>query len=238
MSNSINHCLVLDCSDQQLSVALYVNGRTIGHSIEHPRQHSLQLLPTIAELHLQHDVSINQLQVVGVGAGPGSFTGLRVAISCAQALSYCTQCKIVALSSLHALAITAAQSIPSDYILTCIDARMGELYWGLYQFDKTSKRVINITSDSICAVDGAAIMQSLTRARGDIIAVGSGVTHLVLPENVRYIPHCSIDATLLIPEILAKHQMGLTIPLKELEPVYLRGSSAWKKLDQQNKSYQ
>jgi len=86
----------------------------------------------IEDLLAEAGVSRRQIDVIAVGRGPGAFTGVRLAISVAQGLALGLDVPVVPVSSLAALA-QEATSEPGSPILSVIDARMGEVYAGVFR---------------------------------------------------------------------------------------------------------
>jgi tRNA threonylcarbamoyladenosine biosynthesis protein TsaB len=77
----------------------------------------------------------HDIDMIAVGTGPGSFTGLRVGVATAQGLAYALDTPLTGVCSLDALALGA--TMPASYIASCLDARKGEVYVGLYATDVT-----------------------------------------------------------------------------------------------------
>jgi len=97
-----------------------------------PRRHAELILPMIEDLLSEAGVSRRQIDGIAVGRGPGAFTGVRLAISVAQGLALGLDVPVVSVSSLAALAQeTTGQS--GSPILSVIDARMGEVYAGVFR---------------------------------------------------------------------------------------------------------
>ena len=92
--------------------------------------HSQRVLAMADSLLRETGVAVKQLDAVAVGQGPGSFTGLRIGVGVAQGIAYAVSCPMVGVSSLAALAL---KSTVDGVVLAGIDARMQEIYWGLYQ---------------------------------------------------------------------------------------------------------
>ncbi len=122
-------------------MALLHNGQLLDDHRIVPRQHNQLVLQMIDSLLQRAQVSRAALEGVVFGAGPGSFTGLRIAAGVAQGIAYGLNLPVLPLSSLAALAVSARMSGPSaalnkaasGMILTTVRARPGELYRGLYQ---------------------------------------------------------------------------------------------------------
>ena len=87
-------------------------------------------------------VSLGDVDVFAFGAGPGSFTGLRIACGIAQGLAYGKRKRVVAVGNLRALAANAfAASTSGDLLLAAIDARMNEAYCAIYRRDRQVSEV-------------------------------------------------------------------------------------------------
>jgi len=121
--------LALDTSTEFLSLALSLDGRVFSRDIHAGQSHSTQILPTLRELLDEANVNLKDLDGIAFGAGPGSFTGLRIACGVAQGLAFGSQLPVVEVSTLEAL----AQQSGEQKVITCLDARMGEVYYAAYE---------------------------------------------------------------------------------------------------------
>lgn len=127
--------LALDTSSAQCSVALLDGDRLLQRGVATAREHARLLLPLVDEVLAQGGVGLNQLDGIAFGCGPGSFTGLRIAAAVTQGLAAGAQLPVLPVSSLRALAEQAragGEPVEGGWLLACMDARMGELYWGLF----------------------------------------------------------------------------------------------------------
>jgi tRNA threonylcarbamoyladenosine biosynthesis protein TsaB len=125
--------LAIDTSSTAASVALLINDELqFIHRIV-PMQQAQLILPMIDELLQQAELDLKQLDALAFGCGPGSFTGLRIAASVIQGLGFATQLPIISISSLAALAQATYDELGWKNLLVGIDARMQEVYWGVYQ---------------------------------------------------------------------------------------------------------
>ncbi len=97
-------------------------------------QHSHRILPMIGALLGDAGLHLADLDALAFGRGPGSFTGLRIGASVAQGLGFAADLPVVPVSSLAALAQGEAQ----DRVLAAMDARMNQVYWGVYVRDARS----------------------------------------------------------------------------------------------------
>src|SRR4030067_509649 len=80
--------LVIDTSTEYCSAALWLDGRIPARRVLAGQRHSSLLLPMVDELLRESDISLRQLDGIGYGAGPGSFTGLRIACAVTQGLAF------------------------------------------------------------------------------------------------------------------------------------------------------
>nr|VFJ96912.1 MAG: tRNA threonylcarbamoyl adenosine modification protein YeaZ [Candidatus Kentron sp. H]VFJ97120.1 MAG: tRNA threonylcarbamoyl adenosine modification protein YeaZ [Candidatus Kentron sp. H]VFK02851.1 MAG: tRNA threonylcarbamoyl adenosine modification protein YeaZ [Candidatus Kentron sp. H] len=125
--------LAIDTATDACSVALHLDGEYWGRHELAPRQHAEILLPRIRELLSEAGLSLNHLDALAFGRGPGAFTGVRIATSVAQGLAFGADLPVVPISSLHALAQGAWRERGERNLLAALDARMGEVYWGAYR---------------------------------------------------------------------------------------------------------
>ncbi len=136
--------LAFDTSTDACSVALLNNGDVLSvHKIE-PQAHAKILLPEVQGLLSQAELAVNQLDGVVYGAGPGSFTGVRIAAATAQGVALGADVGVIGVSSLQAIAQGVNRSHKASSVIAVLDARMGEVYWGAYSLsqDKLMETVI------------------------------------------------------------------------------------------------
>ena len=98
-----------------------------------PQQQAKLILFEINNLLKTHHLELKDLDGLAFGCGPGSFTGVRIAATVVQSLSYATRVPIIRISSLAAMAQTAYEEKGWRRILVAVDARMGQVYWGAYE---------------------------------------------------------------------------------------------------------
>lgn len=121
--------LALETSTEYCSCA-YADGSEIHELFERAGQrHSTLLLPMAQRLLADAGTGIGQIDAIAFGAGPGSFTGLRIACSVAQGLAMARDLPVIPVVTLEAL----AEESPAERVIACLDARMGELYLGGYE---------------------------------------------------------------------------------------------------------
>ena len=129
--------LGIDTSNGACSVALWLDGECRQRYQVAPRGHGALLLPMVESLLAEAGMAATGLDALVLGRGPGSFTGLRIAAGVVQGLAFALDRPVVPVSSLAALAQGSldGEGKPAMRVLTAFDARMGEVYWGVWQRD-------------------------------------------------------------------------------------------------------
>ncbi len=125
--------LAVETSSSRCCAALRAAGELYCEDLEAERSHKEMLLPMIDRLCQQANVDVRQLQAIACGAGPGSFTGVRIGVAAVQALALVAQCPVLMVNSLDVLAITAQRSVPQETIaqtvLLCARRSRGQAYY-------------------------------------------------------------------------------------------------------------
>jgi tRNA threonylcarbamoyladenosine biosynthesis protein TsaB len=176
--------LALDTATEVCSVALLRNGEVRMRSENVGQRHSEKALPLVDALLRESGISLKDLDYVAFGAGPGSFTGLRIACGLAQGLAWGAGKLVIPVGNLMALAALAFEREPGcERVLCAIDARMREAYCAIYQ------RGTNLIEEAgprlARAEDLAGLAQEVDTIAGDALTVFpaelSGFTQRRLP---------------------------------------------------------
>lgn len=114
----------LETSTDWCSAALFLDGEVVSLEERAGHRHAERLLPMLDALCRQAGVAAVDLEAVAYGAGPGSFTGLRIACGVAQGIAFARGIPVLGVSTLAAL----AQETGERDVLACLDARMQEVY--------------------------------------------------------------------------------------------------------------
>ena len=122
--------LALDTATETVSVALLDGPRRFYQSDAQYNRHSEQILPFVDTVLKESGLTLKDIDAIAFGAGPGAFTGLRVACGVAQGLGWASEKPLVAVSNLEAAAIKRAFT---GRILVALDARMKECYVAAYE---------------------------------------------------------------------------------------------------------
>jgi tRNA threonylcarbamoyladenosine biosynthesis protein TsaB len=126
--------LAVDTATEASSVALLSGEELISRRAEGGLSHAQQILGMVEAVLAEAQVSLSVLDGIAASIGPGSFTGVRISVAVAQGLAFGAGLRIVPVSTLEALAFQAVRS-GAAHALACLDARMGEVYWGCFTAD-------------------------------------------------------------------------------------------------------
>jgi tRNA threonylcarbamoyladenosine biosynthesis protein TsaB len=226
--------LAIDTSTEACSVALWLDGQVRERHEVAPRRHTELVLPWADELLAEAGMAKSQLDAIAVGRGPGAFTGVRLAIALVQGMALALDRPVVPVSTLAALALPfAAKAREGDSILAAIDARMGELYLGMFRRDATL--LLSPKGPewmSMPASPGIPGEEPLHGA-GTGFSAGEGALVAALGGRLESfdataMPHASDIASL----AALAFERGETIAADLLEPAYLRDKVALTLLEQ------
>lgn len=213
--------LTFDTSTQQCSVALSYNDEIRDVSLDAPNQHAELILPLIETLLKEAGLSLAQIDVIGFGRGPGSFTGLRIAASLVQGLACVHDIPVAPISTLQTLAQAAYRNLGAEQAAVAMDARMQQIYWGTFVLN--SQKIM-----TLAGVETVIDPSTATLTTPGWAAIGSGwaayaETLRVLQPFLSQINASAVpQARTMIP--LAQHLKGqnLTISAETALPIYLR----------------
>lgn len=126
--------LAFDTSSQALSVAILEDEHLLAElTLTVKKNHSVSLMPSIDFLMQQVGLSPKDLDRIVVAQGPGSYTGLRVAVATAKTLAYSLKIDLVGVSSLKVLALSSHKE---GLVIPLIDARRRHVYAGFYENER------------------------------------------------------------------------------------------------------
>jgi tRNA threonylcarbamoyladenosine biosynthesis protein TsaB len=161
--------LAIETSTPVLGCALWSEGSPLASfTLRAGRRHAELLVPAIDNLLVTAGVDRSELRALAVDHGPGLFTGLRVGLAAAGAVSRARGLPCAAVSSLEVLA-HAARRRPG-LLASMVDARRAEVYWCLYESDGDAVRPL--TAPAVHAPEEVA--SYLSTVEGAVLAVGDG----------------------------------------------------------------
>ncbi|WP_243292905.1 tRNA (adenosine(37)-N6)-threonylcarbamoyltransferase complex dimerization subunit type 1 TsaB [Bacillus sp. FJAT-47783] len=133
--------LSIDTSNYPLGVALVNEQKVIGEFITNiKKNHSVRAMPAVEQLMKDCDIQVDQLTKIVVAEGPGSYTGVRIGVTIAKTIAWSKNIPLVGVSSLEALAANGQYF--NGYICPLFDARRGQVYTGLYEYEKEMKTIL------------------------------------------------------------------------------------------------
>ncbi|MFV0575635.1 MAG: tRNA (adenosine(37)-N6)-threonylcarbamoyltransferase complex dimerization subunit type 1 TsaB [Vibrio sp.] len=233
--------LALDTSTENCSVALMIGDQIITRSEVAPRDHTKKILPMVDEVLKEAGVTLQELDALAFGRGPGSFTGVRIGIGIAQGLAFGAELPMIGISTLAAMSQAAFRVHQAENVVAAIDARMGEVYWGQYQRQTNGEWQaveLNIGQESgepECVIPPQEVAANVVASDQTWTQVGTGWD--AYSEQLTNFPFALQNSDVLYPEaqdivVLAQHewQKGNTVEAEQASPTYLRDKVTWKKL--------
>ena len=118
-----------ETSTEWCSVALWLDGELSSIEERAGQGHSGRVLPMLDRLAAGAGIGLDALQAVAFGAGPGSFTGLRIACGVAQGIAFARGIPAIGISTLEAM----AEESGAARVVACLDARMREVYYSAHE---------------------------------------------------------------------------------------------------------
>lgn len=215
--------LAIDTATERCSVALRIDGQILVRSMDTARGHADNVLPMLDELLREADVTLRELDGIAYGRGPGAFTGVRIGVGVAQGLALGAQLSTVGISNLAAVAQQVAK--PAERVLVCMDARMGEVYWAVFQCDARSGLVVPIGAEHVGRPETVAPgVDNLNTLAGTGFGAHPQLAAAFqqLPVHGNLLPRAEEIALLAEAELIA----GAGKPAAEAQPVYLRDQVA------------
>ena len=147
--------LAIDTATEACSAALEHEGQVYSRFEIAPRQHARLILPMVESLLDEAGCRRDEIEWIAFGRGPGAFTGVRIAAGVAHGLAMGLGCGLFPVSSLAALAMDAHERGGAERVLACLDARMGEVYWGAFQIEQG--RPVPVIEERVCSPDAVSL---------------------------------------------------------------------------------
>ena len=213
--------LALETSTDLCSVALAHGGRIEECTRETPREHTRHVLGQVDQLLRAVGFTVADLDAVAFGRGPGTFTGVRLATAVAQGLAVARTLPLLPVSSLAALAWRCWRELAVSPVLAAMDARLEQVYWGMYAVDSGTLSVLHSETLSTPTQLRAAL-SSLPK---DWHGAGSGATLPGLqemPGASEWRTELRPDARAVLELALLDLQAGRTADFEQAQPLYLR----------------
>lgn len=225
--------LAVDTSATAASVAVAEENKLIGEfSINTALTHSQTLMPMMDELLKNTGLSVNDIDVVAVNAGPGSFTGVRIGVAAVKGIAFPKNMPCVSVSTLESMAYNMLGN--NCVVCSVMDARCSQVYNALFKVNGYT--VTRITDDRALSLTDLKL--ELQNIREKIVLVGDGAVlcskfldselenAMLAPFNNRIQTASSVAYA-----AFEKIKNGETLTADELMPVYLRLPQAQRELN-------
>ena len=214
--------LAFETATEACSVAVYVDGDVHARFEVAPRRHAELALPWADALLADAGIARAQLDAIAVGRGPGAFTGVRLAIAIAQGIALALDRPVLPVSTLAALAMRAS----GERRIAAIDARMGEVYLGLFEGDGDGLRAVGpetVVAPADAPLPGGSGWQGAgTGFAASEAALVARMGDRLQAADASALPHAADVAWL---GALA-YARGEAVAPEKVEPAYLRNNVA------------
>ena len=202
--------LAFDTSNQALSLAILEDEHLLAQTtLNIKKNHSITLMPAIDFLMNSLDMKPTDLDRIVAAQGPGSYTGLRIAVATAKTLAHTLKIELVGVSSLLALVPEQVEGL----VIPVMDARRNNVYAGFYQSGQAVRPEAHLPLVEVLEIAGAA--------NQPVTLVGETAT---FAEQIKAaIPQAAIQPTL--PDAAAVGRLGLDLPAQSIHdfvPSYLK----------------
>jgi tRNA threonylcarbamoyladenosine biosynthesis protein TsaB len=213
--------LLIETSSVNCSVALSVNHQLIS-CIEKQEQniHASSITIFIEQVLADANLTLQDLDAVAVGKGPGSYTGLRIGVSTAKALCYALNIPLIACNSLETLYEQAKINQPHHHLyIPLIDARRMEVYTCSYSESGNILEEIRAV-----IVDEHTFLDSLTKSK--ILFFGDGAAKIkqmyALHKNAEFLEELYPSAKFMQTQALSYFEQQRFEDVAYFEPYYLK----------------
>ena len=221
---SVARILAFDTTTEACSAALLTSCGVSSRYEVMPRGHFRHVLPMLDELLGRAGLRPHDLDAIAYCRGPGSFTGIRIAAGIAQGLAYGANRPVIPVSTLACLAQGSHREPGGGTVLAAIDARMDEVYWGVYRLGEQGIMVA-IAEETVVSPDAVSVPPQLGPWRG--VGTGWGVYgarlaarcgEQALGIDERRLP----DARDCLSIARVLYREGVLVDASQALPVYLR----------------
>jgi tRNA threonylcarbamoyl adenosine modification protein YeaZ len=220
--------LGIDTSSMATSVAVLEDNKLIcEYTMNTKKTHSQKLMPMIEDMLNISDININEIDVIAVCEGPGSFTGLRIGMATAKAIAHVNKLPIVGINSVEILA--GNMNLCDKNICSILDAQRTKVYMGQYKFE--NNELIEIKNVDVIEID--ELIEELSNSNEEWILVGEAVYKY--EEKLRAVDNIHIPAashnvskgSSLCSLAMNKYNKNIGVyDCYNINPIYIRKSQA------------
>lgn len=214
--------LALDTATEKGSLALMAEDQVLmEYPLDSPNAYLTCLMPEVAAILRNTGKAVTDLTAVAVSAGPGNFTGLRIGLATAKTLAWALQCQLVAVPTLEALA--AQVPFQPDPVGVVMDAKRGEIFWGLFRCREDRPEVLEGPLRLPVGELPARLSVPLVLTGPGLDAHRDVLTRLLPPEIAWAPPELRLPRAATLARLARRRlEQGLTANPAQLVPTYLR----------------
>ena len=211
-------CIAIDTSTRRFCLGVKNSNDYFDMSVNKSTDHAKEIFKRIDDVLKLANTSIEELDFLAVGIGPGRFSGLRVSISAIKSISYVLSIPIIAISSLEIIAREIMEKNDKENVILIEDAGRGNLYIGSYALK--NHEFIKLSNDRVENINEIEISET------DALIAGSGIirypdlkkdSNSLLNQNGEEY----LNSRTMIDHALEQFNKGNTIDCMNLKPNYL-----------------
>ncbi|MDO4811692.1 MAG: tRNA (adenosine(37)-N6)-threonylcarbamoyltransferase complex dimerization subunit type 1 TsaB [Eubacteriales bacterium] len=221
--------LALETSAKSVSVAVWEDDKVLGSAYQNTGlTHSRTLMPLLDGMLTNSELTLNDMDLIAVAAGPGSFTGLRIGVSAAKGLAWAQDLPCCGVSTLDAMAQNV-RHMDGCTVICAMDARRQQVYNALFHVHNGALE--RMSPDRAISLE--ELVAEIKNDGNDKIIVGDGARLCYT-----YLSEQGIACRMAPPPLIMQNAVGVaqvaremaqrgeTVSAHELVPVYLRLSQA------------
>ena len=211
-------CIAIDTSTRRFCLGVKNSSDYFDRSVDESTDHAKEIFKRIDDVLKLAKTSIEELDFLAVGIGPGRFSGLRVSISAIKSISYVLNMPIIAISSLEIIAREMMEKNDKENVILIEDAGRGNLYIGSYALK--NHEFIKLSDDRVANINEIKISQT------DALIAGSGIIRYPdLKINSKSLLNQTgeeyLNSRTMIDHAVEQFNKGNTIDCMNLKPNYL-----------------
>lgn len=223
--------LSITTSSNICSVSILDNSTIIKElSLDNAKTHSENLMPLISKILSITSTSLEEIECIACDIGPGSFTGIRIGVGTVLAFKDSLNIECIGISSLEALAYNSNND---GLICSLIDAKNGNVYWGLFEHKDNQYTLLNKLEFN----EINNVVNALNSYSTPITFVGDGAkqNYQLLKDNFSNCSFCKKNDLSSISLGIAGYDKYKNRIQTSIMPLYLRKSQAERALEDKNK---
>ena len=213
--------LGIDTSSMATSICVIEDDKLIcEYTVNTKKTHSQKLMPMIDNMLNISDININEIDLIAICEGPGSFTGLRIGMSTAKAIAHVKNLPVIGVNSLEILA--GNMNLCDKKICSILDAQRTQVYYGKYKFE--NNEIVELQNIDVIEID--ELLKELSSSNDEWILVGEAVYKY--EEKIKEINNISVVASSHnVSKAMNKYNKNIDVyDCYSINPKYIRKSQA------------